>query len=139
MRRLALQLLEFLGDSKYDIVEFLLSNDFLKLCSDESSTIRIQLINTIGNILDKNKTNELIINVWIKITMNLANDPDNAVQKTALQSFKLNIINNIVAYKAVLTKEQLFPWHLFRTILTSTECPNFRVCLESWIRLELLT
>lgn len=76
---------------------------------------------------------------WIKIVLDLANDTDQKVMETVMESFKRNIFDKIQDYEKSSSLSHVFPWRLLKSMLNCKDCPDFRISVQKWMNKSLLT
>lgn len=139
VRRVAILLLEFVASTSLSIDDLLQSFELRQLYIDQSSIVRRQLVLSLDQILNLQPTNEAAIMAWIKIVLDLANDVDQKVQETVVESFKRNIFDKIQKYEKSSSLSHVFPWRLLNRMLNCGDCPDFRISMQRWMNKNLLT
>lgn len=105
--------------------------EFETLHLDTSPTFRRQLVITMSEILCKNKSNDNVIDAYVRVCLNLAKDDDSKVVDTITESLKQNLFDNIAPYSETSSEKHIFPWRVLSSILCSSERRKLRSCLDS--------
>lgn len=100
--------------------------------------VRRQLVISLDKILNSKPTNEAAISAWIKIILDLANDIDQKVMETVIDSFKRNIFDKIEVYEQSPSPTHSFPWRLLKSMLSCHDSPDFRISVQKWMNRNLL-
>lgn len=93
---------------------------------------------SLDKILNSKPTNEAAIAAWIKIILDLANDIDQKVMETVIESFKRNIFDKIEIYEKSPSQTHCFPWRLLKSMLNCRDSPDFRISVQKWMNRNLL-
>lgn len=68
----------------------------------------------------------------------MANDTDQKVMETVIDSFKANIFDKIQNYENSPLLKHVFPWRLLKVMLESKDSPDFRISMQKWMNKDLL-
>lgn len=109
-----------------------------QLFIDQSQLVRRQLVLSLDKIVNANPTNEIAINAYIKITLDLANDTDPKVMEAVIESFKRNVFDKIEYYEQSPSLMHVYPWRLLRSMLNCRDSPDFRISVQKWMNRNLL-
>lgn len=106
---------------------------------DSSQMVRRQLILVLDQMLSSRSSSDAVITAWVKIVLDMANDVDQKVVETVMDSFKRNVFDKIQNYETSSSFQHIFPWRLLKKMLSTKDCPDFRISIQKWMNQSLLT
>lgn len=93
---------------------------------------------SLDQILNARQSDQSAIMAYIKIILDLANDTDQKVMETVMDSFKRNIFDKIQKYEKSSSLAHIFPWRLLKCMLNNRDSPDFRLSVQKWMNKSLL-
>lgn len=105
---------------------------------DQSPLVRRQLVLSLDQILNSRQNDQSAIIAYIKIILHLANDTDQKVMETVIDSFKKNVFDKIQKYEQSSSLAHIFPWRLLKCMLNNRDAPDFRLSVQKWMNKSLL-
>lgn len=115
-----------------------INQELRQLFIDQSPLVRRQLVLSLDKILNSRPSNEAAISAYVKIILELANDIDQKVMETVVESFKRNIFDKIEVYEQSPSLSHVFPWRLLKCMLNCQDSPDFRISVQKWMNQNLI-
>lgn len=119
-------------------IYFVFHQELRQLFIDQSPLVRRQLVLSLDKILNSRPSNEAAISAYVKIILDLANDIDQKVMETVVESFKRNIFDKIEVYEQSPSLSHVFPWRLLKCMLNCQDSPDFRISVQKWMNQNLI-